>query len=287
MKRKYLFTVLFMFVGMIFLSGELAARVTGVKVTVNPTSYKGKCPKTFTFYGVIRSNKAGIVRYQWKRSDGAVAPVKTIRFRRRGTKRVSTTWTIGKTYSGWQAIQILSPNNMWSNRAPFKLVCLGSPVVVKPGVIDSVRPIKPGVITRVCPDPAAVEIRFQIVRSYTQFKKRIRITGIVKNVGGKAFNSGPNQAKAYLYEVPIGASSGRIVAQREIRTLAAGATMQLVYERDWNSSSPSEGEFPPNYRLQILYDPDIYMDANKDNDDCNQNNNKKERSGTEINAMIR
>ena len=63
--------------------------------------------------------------------------------------------------------------------------------------------------------------------------------------------------------------------------------MQLSWERDWNSSSPSEGEFPNSYRLLILYDPDIYMDANKDNDDCNQNNNKKERSGTEINDMLR
>ena len=61
----------------------------------------------------------------------------------------------------------------------------------------------------------------------------------------------------------------------------------LTYERDWNSSSPSEGEFPNSYRLLITYDPDIYQDANKANDDCNQGNNKKNRSGTEINDMFR
>lgn len=44
-------------------------------------------------------------------------------------------------------------------------------------------------------------------------------------------------------------------------------------------------EFPPTYTLLISYDPDIYLDANKNNDDCNRNNNKKELTGAEINRL--
>ena len=60
---------------------------------------------------------------------------------------------------------------------------------------------------------------------------------------------------------------GTIVAQKPITNLAPGASLTLSWERDWNSSSPSEGEFPNSYRLLISYDPDIYMDGNDNNDD--------------------
>jgi hypothetical protein len=332
----------------------------------------------------------GEVKYKWIRSDNANAPVQKIVFKKPGSQVVKTTWTLGasgKTYNGWQAVQILSPNAMTSNKAEFTLECStgcgiyfkslsktsgapgdtfkmfgkwgpsqgtktpcinkGTPnklivlswsdseihvkiptglapgkyrvgvyckfpitrptggstwkdftiksLIVKP--LAPVRTIKPGlvkprVIGSNCPDPAAHDLQFRIVRRTSQFAGRIRITGIVKNIGSKAFNSGPNQAKAYLYELPAGvppasATGGRIVAQREIRNMPPGATINLSYERNWNSSSPAEGEFPNSYRLLISYDPDIYMDGNEDNDDCKQNNNKKDRSGTEINDMLK
>lgn len=288
--------VVFLVIGSFFLSTQLDANVTKVAAAVkSPAAYKGPCPHKFEFVAKITSNTPGTVKYQWKRSDNATAPVKSIVFKKPGTQVVTTTWTIGKNYSGWQAVAILSPNRMMSNRAAFRLSC-----VTRTGTVVAAKPLKPrvhqidpnmrvrGQLTLAgCPDPAAHEIRFQIVRSYTQFRKRIRITGIVKNVGKQAFVSGPNQASAQLYEIPLGAASGRMVAQRAFQNLAPGATISVSYERDWNSSSPSEGEFPPNYKLIITYDPDIYMDANKQNDDCGRNNNTKQRSGTDINAMIR
>lgn len=390
MRQKKLFLIIMVFVGLLAFTGDLAAKVIRVYAAVNPTSFNGKCPKVFTFTGKITTNSAGVVKYKWIRSDNANAPVKTISFNGPGTQAVTTTWTLGApgmNYNGWQAVQILAPNAMTSNKAAFTLNCgegdvgcgiffkslsqtsgypgdtfkmygtwgavqgtktpcinKGGPnklivlswsntvldvkipnglapgnykvgvyckfpivgtvggstwkdFTIKSRTIKPLRPvhtikpvqIRPGLVGRACPDPAAYEIQFQVVRRdpSSRFKGRVRITGIVKNIGSKAFIAGLNQAKAYLYEMPPGSSSGSVKAQREIRNLAPGATMALVYERDWNSSSPAEGEFPPSYRLQILLDPDIYMDASKDNDDCTQDNNKKDRSGTDINGMLR
>ncbi len=154
----------------------------------------------------------------------------------------------------------------------------------------TVRPIKPVkeflTPVNVCPDPAAYQILFEMVRRFTQFKGRIRIVGVVKNVGGKDFRSNSEQASAHLYE---GFPGGRfnLVAHRPFANLAKGAEIRVTYERDWNISSPAEGEFPPTYRLLIVYDPDITLDGNKDNDDCNSRNNKKERSGSEIRDLFK
>ncbi|MCP5101968.1 MAG: hypothetical protein GY950_01250 [bacterium] len=387
MRYKKLVLLLTILMGSLVFTGDLLAKVVRAYATVKPTSFNGQCPKKFTFLGRITSNSRGVVKYKWLRSDNANAPVKTIRFNKPGTKTVTTTWTLGApgmTYNGWQAVRILAPNQMTSNRAAFKLKCGVScgiqfkslsktsgypgdtfkmygtwgasqgtktpcinkggpnklivlswsnsvlnvriptglapgkyrvgvyckfPIIGKTGgstwkdftvksrIVRPLRPVqtikplrvKPGLITRNCPDPAAVELRFQILSRdpANRFKGRVRITGIVKNIGSKRFIAGPNQAKAYLYEVPIGSTSGRVRAQRAITSLAPGATMSLSFERNWYSASPSEGEFPPSYRLQILLDPDIYMDASKDNDDCSQTNNKKERSGSDINRMFR
>jgi len=294
MKRIKLVIILTVIMGALVFTPELAAKVVGAAANVTPTEWTGRCPKRFEFVGKITVDKPGVVEYKWIRSDGANAPVKTLRFRRPGTQNVTTYWELSAPGTHWEAVQILGPNPMTSNRAVFTLKC-GPGLMVRPGVVKPAAALRPGTIKpfpRDCPDPAAVEIRFDIVRRYSQFNGRIRITGVVKNIGTKAFIAGPNQAKAYLYQLPAGvpcpnATGGTIVAQREIRNLAPGATLAVSWERDWNSSSPSEGEFPNCYRLLITYDPDIYMDASKDNDDCNQNNNKKERSGTEINDMLR
>lgn len=169
-----------------------------------------------------------------------------------------------------------------------KLAVLRPMKPVKPGV-RVVKPIKPigRVVGLACPDPAAIRIDFQIVRKYDQFKGRIRITGVVKNIGSKDFRSlpGQRQASAHLYEgIPGGSFTLR--AQKPFADLNRGAEIRVTYERNWNISSPSEGEFPPTYRLLIVYDPDIRMDDTKDNDDCNNRNNKKERSGADIRSLF-
>lgn len=282
MRYMKLFVILTVVMVSLLFSVDLEAKVVEVHASVNPPTFRGKCPKTFEFTAVIICDTPGVVKYQWKRSDNATAPIKTIAFKVPGKQVVKTTWTIGKNYKGWQALAILAPNRMMSNKAEFELTCGLQMMAIKP-----VQRIQGAVITRSCPDPAAQEIRFEIVRKTSQFDGRVRITGIIKNVGAKAFTSGPNQAAIHLYQMPAGATSGgTLVAQRNFQNLAPGATLSVSYERDWHSSSPNEGEFPPTYRLLITYDPDIYMDGNEDNDDCNQNNNTKDRSGSGINDLF-
>lgn len=288
MKRMKFFLLLTVLIGLLGFDCELAAKVVRVKASVDPQEYAGPCPKRFEFVGVIAVNNPCVVKYKWIRSDNAVSPVETIAFPRRGMQQVTSYWEIGAVGQHWKALEILSPNPMISNKAIFKLECMSAIVkkeVMQPGIAARVEQLKP---LTACIDPAAFEIRFDIVRRDSRFQGRVRITGVVKNIGNKAFQSGSNQAAAYLYQLPPGATSGgNIVAQQQFTNLAVGETLNLIWERDWNSSSPSEGEFPNSYRLIISYDPDIYMDANKDNDDCNGNNNQKDRNGSEINDLLK
>ncbi len=136
-------------------------------------------------------------------------------------------------------------------------------------------------IGRSCPDPSARQIDFQIIQRISQFRGRVRILGAVRNVGRAAYESNPGQQTAYLYE------NSRLVAERRFQNLAPGQEVRVAFERNWNASSPAEGEFPPIYKLAIGYDPDISSDGNPKNDDCNLSNNKVERSSGPINALFR
>lgn len=141
-------------------------------------------------------------------------------------------------------------------------------------------------VTAPCPDPAAKTLDFEIVSRTGDFRGRVRIVGVVKNLGRAAYESGPNQQSVQLWEDVQGASERQPVASQAFQDLAPNQEVRVSYERDWNASSPAEGEFPPSYILMISYDPDIQMDGNEANDDCRAGNNRKERSGMDINAMF-
>jgi hypothetical protein len=136
------------------------------------------------------------------------------------------------------------------------------------------------------PDPAAHRIQFAIQDQTTAFRGTVKITGVVKNIGQSLFDSNPGQQIALLYEMQLGGTPV-LVAQKAFEDLAPGETLKLSYSRDWDASSPGEGEFPPIYRLVISYDPDIYLDGNPFNDDINLSNNQRDRSGSGINALFR
>ena len=135
-----------------------------------------------------------------------------------------------------------------------------------------------------CPDPSARPIRFEIVDPTGPFSARIRVTGIVENEGGP-YVSGRGQQRAVLEEVPLG---GRptLLRETDFTSLAPGESIALSYERPWDASSPAEGEFPPSYRLRIEYEPDIAIDGESRNDDCDPYDNSSERSGSDINDLI-
>ncbi len=82
---------------------------------------------------IVRNNTRPPLRVQYRflRSDGALSPISTIVFEGDGSKNVSTTWTLGgpslPTYSGWQSIKILYPQEAESNRANFSVTCQAEP----------------------------------------------------------------------------------------------------------------------------------------------------------------
>jgi hypothetical protein len=98
-------------------------------LTANPTAFSGKCPALITFNGQITASAPGRVQYKFIRSDNANAPVQTLNFEKAGTMAVSTTWTLGgaalPTYAGWEAIQVVYPQQVQSNKAEFKIQCAG------------------------------------------------------------------------------------------------------------------------------------------------------------------
>ena len=104
-----------------------AASDITASLSAHPTSYNGKCPAVIKFNGEITSIKAGRVQYKFIRSDNANAPVQTLSFAKPGKKSVSTTWTLGgaalPTYAGWEAIQVISPEQVESNKAEFNIQC--------------------------------------------------------------------------------------------------------------------------------------------------------------------
>ncbi len=167
------------------------------------------------------------------------------------------------------------------------MLALPTPTLAAPASIDGANQLlikKPTINIPVgCPDPAAESLTFRVLSKDAKFPMsagRILITGVVKNVGNAVFESDPRQANVTLYEIQAG-GRGIVKAQQSISRLEPDATITLTYTTDWNKAI----EFPVTYSLVISYDPDIYLDANKKNDDCNQNNNKKELPGTEINRL--
>ena len=82
--------------------------------------------KHFEFTALITTNGPCTVQYRWERSDGATdsyAP-RTLAFAAAGTQTVVQTWDLSPTeYEGWQAITVIVPNNILSNKAAFKIIC--------------------------------------------------------------------------------------------------------------------------------------------------------------------
>jgi hypothetical protein len=103
-------------------------RVTGVTLNADPRPEAAPCPVTLNFSGTVTTNGAGVVKYTFMRNDGATAPVYTLEFDAAGTKPLNTTWTLDlPAYEGWQAVKILSPNETFSEKAPFRLTCVKRP----------------------------------------------------------------------------------------------------------------------------------------------------------------
>jgi hypothetical protein len=119
-----------LFFALVLLVGTQATYAKGKKATLaaSPAEFRGSCPGVITFTGSITVDKAGIIKYIFTRSDGAIDTItKSLFFKGPGTKKVTETWTLGGTqlpyYKGWEAIKVIAPNGVMSNQATFELKC--------------------------------------------------------------------------------------------------------------------------------------------------------------------
>lgn len=104
------------------------------------------------------------------------------------------------------------------------------------------------------------------------------VEGNVKNAGTTAFTASAGQTQ---YTLRLGS---RVLKTGNITTLAPGARIRADHIIDgWRLSD----EFPPNFTLELAYDPDIRIDNNTQNDDCRMTNNKQTLSGAEVLRLIR
>ena len=144
-----------------------APKITATLKAV-PDVYRGKCPTIIQFKGAITVSEPGRVQYKFIRSDGASAPVQTLVFDAAGTKPVTDEWHVGRTYTGWEAIEVIYPQPVTSNHADFRIVCAE---VGQQKITATLRAI-PATYTGKCPrtirfagnisvtEPAKVQYRF-------------------------------------------------------------------------------------------------------------------------------
>ena len=93
-----------------------------------------------------------------------------------------------------------------------------------------------------CPDLQAEKIDFEIVEVKTEHHVRVRITGVVKNVGGQTFTSRANQQSVRLY-----LDRTYMAAGPSFTTLAPGETVKVSYVTDFYMSN----EFPPTAKVLV------------------------------------
>lgn len=128
-------------------------------------------------------------------------------------------------------------------------------------------------------DLALDKIDLSIVSKKDNYRGKIKMEVVVKNVGRRNYTTGAEQQVAILYE-NTGAGS-RVVATQSFGNSAINGFVKFSYITDWQTSD----EFPPSYTAVIVFEPDIYIDGNDNNDDSNASNNRKSVEGSQINNL--
>ncbi len=105
-----------------FVFGPLRANERIDILLENPT-ISGGCPARVHFAGRIHPYAPGPVVYKFVRSDGANSPEHTLEFPRPEAKPISFDWQLGKSYSGWVQLVILSPNREQTAKRTFQVRC--------------------------------------------------------------------------------------------------------------------------------------------------------------------
>src|SRR5687768_11541097 len=160
-------------------SASAAPRVIGVSLQAEPFAGTS-CPTTVHFRGSIKMNGGGTVKYTFERSDGATGPVSTLYFPSAGTQQVSTSWTLGRSYSGYQKLIVIAPNDAESSEARFNLNCGGI-------LIDPVMPPAVSAVNISCPiEMARTEMVSPLPEGWWQTPQIGRLVSLgIQTIGGQ------------------------------------------------------------------------------------------------------
>ena len=124
MSAKKIFRIFFILISLLLYTKYVLPRDNiSIKLFAEPSDYKGECPAEITFKGRIIVSEPCRVQYRFERSDGASSAARDLTFENAGWKDVSMTWTIGKDYSGWVILKVISPQLVESEKAHFKITC--------------------------------------------------------------------------------------------------------------------------------------------------------------------
>ena len=159
-----------------------AASVIAVSLRAERLAISNRCPTTVDFRGSITMSGRGIVKYTFERSDGATAPVYTLFFTSAGTKEVSTSWTLGRSYNGYEKLKVISPNVAESSEARFNLNCGG--ILIDPP-LPPITPISS--VNVFCPiDQARTEMVSRLPEGWWQTPQLGNLVSLgVQNIGGE------------------------------------------------------------------------------------------------------
>ncbi|MAE93526.1 MAG: hypothetical protein CL910_02590 [Deltaproteobacteria bacterium] len=156
---------------------------------------------------------------------------------------------------------------------------LGNPLPRPPAAVSlPAAARRTAIATGGCVDPTAQSISISGVRDNGDGTYDFSLRGTVVNRGSSQWVSGDNQQIANLSQ------GGTTKAVARFPRLDAGARVNTAFARiqRW---LPSQ-EFQQGFELRISYDPDIFIDGNDRNDDCQMGNNVTAISVAEINREI-
>lgn len=147
---------------------------------------------------------------------------------------------------------------------------------------SSIDPTKKPLSPKSCPDPAVDSVTITNITRRSAGVYDFTVSAVVRNVGYADYSSGAQQQSVQIYRKPQGASSS-LVHTQAFQNLRRGATVTARYRvTNWGTST----EFPPDFLVLIAYDPDIALDGNVANDDCQSGNNRRSITGAQINRQI-
>lgn len=121
------------------------------------------------------------------------------------------------------------------------------------------------VVSAGCENPAVVSLDVTTT-PLAGGSVKVTVKAVVKNIGGSAYLSNPGQQALNIYK------NGTLLCSQPFEYLAKGASFGKTCEFTVKKLTAAQTF---SIKAIIAYDPDILLDANPNNDDCNNADNSK------------